>query len=68
MVARLAAGLIATGVGAGEHVGIVMANFPEFVALKFAIARAGAVAVRSTSCCERASWPTCCASRDVACS
>ena len=42
---RLAAGLIDLGVRAGEHVAVVMANCPEFVALKFAIARAGAVAV-----------------------
>jgi fatty-acyl-CoA synthase len=42
---RLAAGLIASGVSQGDHVALVMANYPEFVALKFAIARAGAVAV-----------------------
>ncbi|MFZ0040263.1 MAG: AMP-binding protein [Solirubrobacteraceae bacterium] len=42
---RLAAGLVALNVSPGEHVAVVMANYPEFVALKFAIARAGAVAV-----------------------
>jgi fatty-acyl-CoA synthase len=42
---RLASGLVASGVQAGDHVAMVMANYPEFVALKFAIARAGAVAV-----------------------
>jgi fatty-acyl-CoA synthase len=42
---RLAAGLVALGVGPGEHVAVVMANYPELVALKFAIARTGAVAV-----------------------
>jgi len=42
---RLAAGLIALGVRPGEHVALVMANHPELVALEFAIARAGAVAV-----------------------
>ncbi len=42
---RLAAGLIALGVGPGEHVALVMANHPELIALEFAIARAGAVAV-----------------------
>jgi fatty-acyl-CoA synthase len=42
---RLAAGLIASGVSPGDHVAVVMANYAEFVALKFAIARAGAVAV-----------------------
>ncbi len=42
---RLAAGLVALGVAPGEHVAVVMANYPELVALKFAIARAGAVAV-----------------------
>lgn len=42
---RLAAGLVARGVRPGDHVAVVMANYPEFVALKFAIARAGAIAV-----------------------
>jgi fatty-acyl-CoA synthase len=42
---RLAAGLVALGVQPGDHVAMVMANYPEFVALKFAIARVGAVAV-----------------------
>jgi len=42
---RLASGLIAHGLKAGEHVALDMANHPEFVAVKFAIARAGAVCV-----------------------
>lgn len=42
---RLADGLVARGVRAGDHVGIIMANYPEFVPIKFAVARAGAVAV-----------------------
>lgn len=42
---RLADGLAALGVRPGDHVGILMANFPEFVPVKFAIALAGAVAV-----------------------
>jgi fatty-acyl-CoA synthase len=42
---RLAAGLAAEGVAAGEHVALVMGNYPEFVALKYAISRIGAVAV-----------------------
>jgi fatty-acyl-CoA synthase len=42
---RLAGGLIASGVQPGEHVAMVLANYPEFVALRYAIARAGAVAV-----------------------
>jgi fatty-acyl-CoA synthase len=42
---RLAGGLIELGIRPGEHVGVVMANHPEFVALKFAIARIGAVSV-----------------------
>lgn len=42
---RLADGLVARGVRAGDHVGIIMANYPEFVPVKFAVARAGAVAV-----------------------
>ncbi len=42
---RLADGLVALGVRPGDRVGIVMANYPEFVPLKFAVSRAGAVAV-----------------------
>ncbi|HEU0197707.1 MAG TPA: AMP-binding protein [Nevskiaceae bacterium] len=42
---RLARGLVALGVEAGDHVAMVMANHPQFVALKFAIARCGAIAV-----------------------
>jgi fatty-acyl-CoA synthase len=42
---RLASGLAEMGVRPGEHVAMVMANHPEFVAMKFAIARAGAVCV-----------------------
>lgn len=42
---RLADGLVALGVRPGDRVGLVMANYLEFVPLKFAISRAGAVAV-----------------------
>jgi fatty-acyl-CoA synthase len=42
---RIAAGLVAAGVRPGHHVALLMANYPEFIAVKFAIARAGAVAV-----------------------
>ena len=42
---QLAAGLIAAGVKPCDHVALLMANYPEFVALKYAIARVGAVAV-----------------------
>jgi fatty-acyl-CoA synthase len=42
---RLADGLAALGVRRGDRVGLVMANHSEFVTLKFAIARAGAVAI-----------------------
>jgi fatty-acyl-CoA synthase len=42
---RLADGLAAVGVRRGDRVGMIMANYPEFVAVKFAIARAGAIAV-----------------------
>jgi len=42
---RIAAGLVAAGVRPGDHVGLLMANYPEFVAVKVGIARAGAVAV-----------------------
>ncbi|MGH7822061.1 MAG: AMP-binding protein, partial [Candidatus Binatia bacterium] len=42
---RLASGLVARGVQPGDHVALILANHPEFVAAKFALARAGAVAV-----------------------
>jgi fatty-acyl-CoA synthase len=42
---RLADGLVALGVAPGDRVGLLMANYLEFVPLKFAIARAGAVAI-----------------------
>lgn len=42
---RIATGLVSAGVRPGEHVAIVLANQPEFVAVKFGIARAGAVTV-----------------------
>lgn len=42
---RLAAGLRQLGVEPGDRVGLVMANHPEFVTCKFAISRAGAIAV-----------------------
>lgn len=42
---RLAAGLVQLGVKPGGRVGLVMANYPEFVTLKFAISRVGAIAV-----------------------
>ncbi|GAA0607021.1 AMP-binding protein [Sporichthya brevicatena] len=42
---RLADGLAALGVRPGDRVGMLMANHLEFVPCKFAIARAGAVAI-----------------------
>ncbi|MEU6561468.1 class I adenylate-forming enzyme family protein [Nocardia nova] len=42
---RYADGLAALGVRPGDHVGIIMANYPEYTPLKLAISRAGAVAV-----------------------
>lgn len=42
---RLAQGLRCAGVHTGDHVALVMANYPEFVALKYAISRLGATAV-----------------------
>jgi fatty-acyl-CoA synthase len=42
---RIARGLVARGIRPGDHVGIEMANYPEFVACKYAISRAGATAV-----------------------
>src|SRR5580698_7590344 len=43
--AALARGLIARGVQAGERVALVMPNGPDMIAARFAVARAGAVAV-----------------------
>jgi fatty-acyl-CoA synthase len=42
---RLADGLVALGVRPGDRVGLLMANYVEFIPLKFAIARVGAVAI-----------------------
>ena len=42
---RLADGLASVGVRPGDRVGMVMANYLEFVPLKFAISRTGAVAI-----------------------
>lgn len=42
---HLGDGLLALGVRPGDRVAMVMANYPEFAAIKFAIARAGAIAV-----------------------
>ncbi|MFE3056949.1 class I adenylate-forming enzyme family protein [Nocardia sp. NPDC059239] len=42
---RLADGLAMGGVGNGDRVGLLMANYAEFVSLKFAIAKTGAVAI-----------------------
>ncbi|MDQ0382500.1 class I adenylate-forming enzyme family protein [Amycolatopsis thermophila] len=42
---RFADGLAALGVRPGDHVAVLMANYPEYAPLKLAISRAGAVAV-----------------------
>ena len=42
---RIAAGLVALGIEPGDHVALVMANHPDFPAIKFGIARAGAVCI-----------------------
>jgi fatty-acyl-CoA synthase len=42
---RLADGLAALGVQPGDRVAMIMANYPDFVAIKFAIARTAAIAV-----------------------
>lgn len=42
---RLAAGLLTRGIRPGDHVALVLPNVAEAVALRFAIARLGAVAV-----------------------
>jgi fatty-acyl-CoA synthase len=45
LVSRLAAGLHAQGVAPGEHVGVLSRNSHGFAALRFALARLGAVLV-----------------------
>lgn len=42
---RLARALVASGIRPGEHVALEMANYPEFVACKYAISRTGATAI-----------------------
>lgn len=42
---EFADGMVALGVRPGDRVGMLMANYPEFVPLKFAIARTGAIAI-----------------------
>ncbi len=42
---RIAQGLVEAGIRPGDHVALVLGNHPEFVAAKFAIARAGAACV-----------------------
>lgn len=42
---RIAQGLQHIGVARGEHVAVVLANYAEFVAVKFAISRVGATCV-----------------------
>ncbi len=41
----IGAGLISRGVRPGDRIALIMANFPEFVAIKYAAARIGAVLV-----------------------
>jgi fatty-acyl-CoA synthase len=41
----IAAGLVELNVAPGDHVAVVIANYPEFVAVKFAVARTGATCV-----------------------
>jgi fatty-acyl-CoA synthase len=43
--ARLARGLAARGVAAGERVALVLPNGPDMIAARFAVARSGAIAV-----------------------
>jgi fatty-acyl-CoA synthase len=42
---RLASGLVAAGIQRGDNVAMIMANHPEFVVVKLALARIGATAV-----------------------
>lgn len=42
---RLAVRFAALGIGSGDHVALIMANYAEFVAVKFAVARLGATMI-----------------------
>lgn len=42
---RLAADFAERGIGCGDHVALIMANYAEFVAVKFAVARLGATLI-----------------------
>ena len=42
---RIGGGLVALGIEPGDHVAVLIANHPEFVAVKFAVAWAGATCV-----------------------
>lgn len=44
-VRRIAKGLMAMGVVRGDHVAMIMANYPELIVLRFALAALGAVGV-----------------------
>jgi fatty-acyl-CoA synthase len=63
---RLADGLAALGVRAGDRVGVLMANYLEFVPVKFAVARAGRSRSRSATCTGRTNSATSCASPGAA--
>ena len=65
---RLAAGLINSGVKPGDHVAILMANFPEFIAIKFAISMVGAVAVPINFLNKRDELAMCSSSQTLSCS
>jgi fatty-acyl-CoA synthase len=42
---QIAGGLVEAGVRPGGHVAVMLANYPEFVAVKYAIARVGATCI-----------------------
>lgn len=42
---RIASGLIAAGANVGDHIALIMANHPEFILAKLAIARAGCACI-----------------------
>ena len=44
-VEDLAAGLATAGLGRGDHIAVMLANYPEYIAVKYAVSRLGAVLV-----------------------
>ena len=67
VVDRVAAGLAAMGVGHASRVAVLARNSHGFAALRFALARLGAVLVPINFMLKAERWPTSCATRRRKC-